>query len=1033
MLRRRWLLVAAASLLVVAAALAGASMLQAASPATQDVTVPPAGGTANVTWTGTIPAGSNATSDCTSLPDTPATTDDAGFTIHVPPAGYTGLKTTFTFSITWTPANPAGVEDLNDEILTVVSNNTDQGDQSQTREIGSSDGSSTTETVVATNLPPGSYTAMACGFANSVPQPYSGSLTVTSAALSATPTLASADAQGLQFSAAVPADPQRDEAEPLIVSDKAGHLYTCGPTGFSNGADYAQVSTDNGDQFHLLGTPPRGQQADGGGGDCVVATSQDTNSAGNYQYAYAGLGALSGFSTATSPDYGHTLQTGAPETNGGVTSNGALADRQWMTFTTGNTVLLSYNQQEPRNTVVITSADGGLTYSPLSAIAAPDPDFPGPMHYIPSSHTVVMPWTKGEQVNLAISTNNGATWTDCGIAHSSGGTAGFATADVDNAGNVYLAWADKLDYHTWMAALPAASLSTCNESISDVTASATGEPTLNPNVVGPTQVDRDAVATTVFPWIAAGGAPGRVAVAFYGTTTDGDPNTGQFKAAWDVYVNQSLNALDPSATFSQVKATTHPFHYDSICLNGLGCDISGGDRSLADFFAITYNPADGRLSVVFNRTNKKPDDTAGYVATPLVTTQIAGPSNGGGTVTVAGRDVLRTSTGDPTGDALAPYSQLGATPSPVNQPAGDFTGAAISPDAATNGFTVTLHVADLSNAALASAAGAGSLVWIWRFTNGWQDAAAVAKWSPAAGFSYGFDGYTTDTASCGPGKCEIYPGATPIAGAVDQAAGTITLTVPASLLLALGPLDGNGRPTQVAATVGSRFYDGTAFSFENASADPGTQGWMTQLDNTPAFDFLLPAVPATGGGGGGGGTGGGGTGGGGAGGGGGGGGSAAPPEPTPPAQPAPTPPAPTPPAPAPPSPAPPTTTTPTQTTPTPVSPAGQPTKHAKSVHTVRARGTVRLVGRTRTGTLTVSLVGSKGFLRFYDGSRNLHARSLGTIAAAYTGHTVRLVGIARVGALRLPFVTTLVDGGRIDRFTLRLGTKYLYRGRFVRG
>jgi hypothetical protein len=42
------------------------------------------------------------------------------------------------------------------------------------------------------------------------------------------------------------------------------------------------------------------------------------------------------------------------------------------------------------------------------------------------------------------------------------------------------------------------------------------------------------------------------------------------------------------------------------------------------------------------------------------------------------------------------------------------------------------------------------------------------------------------------------------------------------------------------AKSGSRFYDGTAFSFQNASADPATQGWMTQLDNTPAFDFLLP-------------------------------------------------------------------------------------------------------------------------------------------------------------------------------------------------
>ena len=101
----------------------------------------------------------------------------------------------------------------------------------------------------------------------------------------------------------MPADPQRDEAEPLIEISRDGHIYTCGPTGFSNGSDYAQVSTDGGDQFHILGTPPRGQQGVGGGGDCALATGVDAERAtGNYQYAYAGLGALSGFTTSTSAE-----------------------------------------------------------------------------------------------------------------------------------------------------------------------------------------------------------------------------------------------------------------------------------------------------------------------------------------------------------------------------------------------------------------------------------------------------------------------------------------------------------------------------------------------------------------------------------------------------------------------------------------------------------------------------------------------------------------------------------------------------------
>jgi hypothetical protein len=849
MRRKRLLLLGVVVLAVAGGALAFATVGEGSEPATQDVTVPAAGSSTSVQWTGTIPPNSNPTSDCSQATGT-VLNDSHDITVHVPSTGYSQLKTKFTFQISWTPANPTGDETLNDEILTVVSKEGDEADQSETREIGVSDGGDTKETVVAINLAPGDYTVMACGFVNSVPQPYTGTLTVSSVTQSSS-TVKSSGAQGLAFSAAVPADPQRDEAEPLIVSDKAGLLYTCGPTGFSNAADYAQVSTDGGDQFHLLGNPPRGQQSDGGGGDCVVATGETPNAQGNYAYAYAGLGALSGFSTSTSVDNGHTLVSAGADTTGGVTTNGALADRQWATFTDDHTVLLTYNQTEPHNAVVIKSTDGGLTYSGTAAIAAPNADFPGPMHWIPSLHTAVMAWTKGEQVNLAISQDEGDTWTDCVVAKGStvaGGTAGFATADVDSAGNVYVAWADSADYHTWLASLHAADVTKCNQSITDVQNTSDGQPTVQPGFTAPVQMDRDAVQTTVFPWVAAGGAPGRVAVAFYGSTQDGDPNTSAFKGAWDVYVSQTTNAFAATTAPSvgQVKATTHPFHYDSICLNGLGCDINGGDRSLADFFAITYNRKNGKLSVVFNRGNKKPNDAAGYVATPMVVTQIAGPSNGGTTLKApANRAVVRTSSADPTGDALVPYSQLVVTPSPQNQAAGDFTSAAISKDAQTHGFTVTLKVASLSSAALAQAAGTGgSLVYAWRFTNGWQDAAAVAKWSQADGWSFGYDDYTTDPGTCGGtgpgGKCEIYPGDTSITGSVNQGTGTITLVVPASVLHPLGANDQYGRPTQTTAKPGSRFYDGTAFSFRNASPDPSTQGWMTQLDNTPAFDFLLP-------------------------------------------------------------------------------------------------------------------------------------------------------------------------------------------------
>src|SRR5439155_24056430 len=142
--------------------------------------------------------------------------------------------------------------------------------------------------------------------------------------------------------------------------------------------------------------------------------------------------------------------------------------------------------------------------------------------------------------------------------------------------------------------------------------------------------------------------------------------------------------------------------------------------------------------------------------------------------------------------------------------------------------------------------GGQSLLWVWRFTNGYQESAASARWSPATGFTFGWNDYATGGTPCegvtnAQGeKCVVYPGNQPLAGSVDPLTGTIKLVVPRSYLRQLSGADAAGRPLEQPAAKGARFYDGTAFSFaNNTSPTQDQQTFLYTLDSTPAMDFLL--------------------------------------------------------------------------------------------------------------------------------------------------------------------------------------------------
>ena len=694
-------------------------------------------------------------------------------------------------------------------------------------------------------------------------------LAAASAAPAAAPAAAAAEpgllsntsTLGVEFSASLPSDVQRDEGEPEISIDPGGNIYTCGPSGFSNIADYAQVSRDGGDQFHLIGEPPRGQISTGeGGGDCGLASAPKKNARGQYQWAYTGLGPLTNFSTGTSPDTGRTL-FGGP-----VSESVPGVDRQWLVFTDEQTVFLNYNQLAA-GFVVQKSVDGGYSYGPQIPITERGGRI-GPMRAIldpsgdASKAKVYFPYDFGTKVAMAVSLDGGATWGNCIVGDAEAApNAGFVVADHDKAGNIYVTYAEKgAGRDTYVMPVPAANVSKCK---GDSTVIGNGNKIL---------INRGTTRTTVMPWVVASGAPGRFAVAYYGTTQEGNPDLGSFKAAWYVHVGMSLDAFAANPKVDQILGSSHPTHFDSICLNGTLCAADMADRTLVDYFAMDMNPVDGRLNIVYNNAAKKPGEPAGHVGLPIVMTQMSGPSLLGTTLTPK-RPRTRTTSSDPAGDALSPYGKLCPVPPAVpcpepgtkNQPGADFVdkngpAVEVSPELdlktlqpnGGGGFTVTLRLADLSDPAKQAAATSGvgsSMLYLFRWNNGYQPHGVTARWSPLTDWTFTYDGYETASTESGQAdptaeKIIVYPGTTPIPGTVEEDSGILRMTVPANLLKAFGPVDEANRPTEVPAKQGSLMTSAVAYSLVNIPP-AAVQSYYYPIDNAPAMDFKLGARSAS--------------------------------------------------------------------------------------------------------------------------------------------------------------------------------------------
>jgi hypothetical protein len=188
--------------------------------------------------------------------------------------------------------------------------------------------------------------------------------------------------------------------------------------------------------------------------------------------------------------------------------------------------------------------------------------------------------TNRSQVAVAVSRDGGRTFSDQPVAT-------FApflepvwalSVAVDQAGTVYLAWFD--DHHVFLSI------------------SRDGGVTWG----AARQVDQAPSLASAYPTIAAG-APGHVAVAWYGTDRSGDVGSTAVMGApgaagsapWQVFVAESS---DGGGTFSQ-RPATGIVHTGVVCTIGDGCKVPAS-RDLFDDFGIAMSPTTGLVGVAYS-------------------------------------------------------------------------------------------------------------------------------------------------------------------------------------------------------------------------------------------------------------------------------------------------------------------------------------------------------------------------------------------------------------------------------------------------
>src|SRR3954454_22693386 len=281
------------------------------------------------------------------------------------------------------------------------------------------------------------------------------------------------------------------------------------------------------------------------------------------------------------------------------------------------------------NDACSTSTNGGLTFGAPVLVGGACGSLHGHVKVAPSG-TAYLPTARcGGVAGGGITKNNGSSWSSYTIPGSTEPADGFdpsVTVTPDN--TVYEAWQQGNNP-------PYVARSTTEGSSWDRVTDLGN--TYNPAIVNSTFQ------------AATSGDNGRVAVAYLGSTTAGNPFSNSWHGVWDLYVSTSY---DGGLTWTTVKATTDPVQRGWMCAGGTSC---GSGRNLLDFIdanttkdgRIVVGYADGCINACAGASGTEAQSTSAYAT-------VAYQSNG--------RNLYAANDG--TGASPSPSPSASPSPSP---------------------------------------------------------------------------------------------------------------------------------------------------------------------------------------------------------------------------------------------------------------------------------------------------------------------------------------------------------------------------------